>query len=381
MSHARRLLIAALVAHAFIGAKAVVESGAPAGDFDRYYEIASSPGRPYVDYAVEHPLGTLLLFKAFALTPGGRPSFGLAVVVANIAADGLIVLSLLWGWGEVAAACFALAVLPMIEVLFNRIDLWSMSAATLAVAAWRRDRRSITGVALAVGGSLKLWPLLFTTLLVSPRSDAGAFQIRRVPAGPVVVFALTAGLLAGVAWLIAGTQGVLQVLTFRGARGWQVESIVGSVIHLVDRSPIRLESGSWRIGEMGRVTAIVLFALAAPVSLWSSWRGARTARIGTGWLASVSTLLFLSALFSAQYVGWLVPGAAIAWTEGHKRESLVAAATVLLTGLFWNRYGDVMNGATYALLLVVLRNVVVGALVVMTIATLLRSTDEDLTGA
>ena len=44
----------------------------PAGDFDRYYEIGSSAGRPYVDYQVEHPIGTLLVFKALARLPGGR---------------------------------------------------------------------------------------------------------------------------------------------------------------------------------------------------------------------------------------------------------------------------------------------------------------------
>ena len=379
MSRPRQLLIAGLVVHAVIGTMSIVRSGRPAGDFDRYYEIASSPGRPYVDYAVEHPLGTLLLFKAFAPTPHGRRSFGLAVVTANLAADTLIVLALLWGWGEVAAACFALAVIPMIEVLFNRIDLWSMAAATLALAAWRRDRRSVTAVALAVGGSLKLWPLLFTTSLLTPRRDrpsGGTFQLGRVPAWPIAVFVAAAVALAGAAWLVAGVQGMLQVLTFRGARGWQIESVVGSVMRLFDHSPIRLESGSWRMGEMNRVTAILLFAAAAPVSLWSFWRGARSARVGAGWLASVSTLLVLSALFSVQYVGWLVPGAAIAWVEGDRRAALIAAVAVVLTALFWNRYDDVMSGATLALLLVVLRNIVVGALAVMTLKTLARASAE-----
>jgi len=33
------------------------------------YQIASGTGRPYVDYEVEHPVGTLLVFKALAAPP------------------------------------------------------------------------------------------------------------------------------------------------------------------------------------------------------------------------------------------------------------------------------------------------------------------------
>ena len=68
----------------------VHESGLPAGDFDRYYTIGSSPGRPYVDYQVEHPIATLLVFRMIARVPGGRPGFGLAIVVLDLIADAII---------------------------------------------------------------------------------------------------------------------------------------------------------------------------------------------------------------------------------------------------------------------------------------------------
>ena len=61
---AAHLLIAVLVVHAAAFAIAARESALPAGDFDRYYEIGSSAGRPYVDYQVEHPIATLLVFQA-----------------------------------------------------------------------------------------------------------------------------------------------------------------------------------------------------------------------------------------------------------------------------------------------------------------------------
>ena len=75
-----------------------------------------------------------------------------------------------------------------------------------------------------------------------------------------------------------------------------------------------------------------------------AWRGARSNRMGAGWLAGVSALLLLSALLSAQFVIWLVPGAAIAWTDGNKRSAIVAAMVVLFTQIFYSFYMSVING-------------------------------------
>jgi len=342
----------------------------PAPDFDRYYEIATGRGSPYVDYQVEHPIGTLVLFKTLALTPRGRASFGLAVVCTNLVADGLIVLALLWGWGVIAATSFAVAVIPVLDLLFNRIDLWSTAAATVAVAAWQRDRLVLTAVAAVIGGAFKLWPLLFLVLLLVPRRG-------RVVAAPIVVCAMAAGAIAAAWASMAGWRGLYEVATFRGARGWQIESLVGALLHLFGAGSPRLESGSWRIGSISGPISILMFGVAAPLCLWSVWRGGRTRHVGSGWLAAVSSLVLLSPLLSAQFVGWLVPGAAMAWAEGDRRLALVAASAVLLTGLFWNWYWAVIQGAPPALLVVVIRNAVLAALALCAIVALRRASPVD----
>jgi hypothetical protein len=363
------------VLHAVFGATEAVAGRNPSDDFDRYYEIARAPGRPYVDFAVEYPIGTLSLFRMLGWTATSRASFGMAVVAVNFAADAAIVLALAWGWGEAAAACFALASLPVIELLFDRTDLWSMAAATVAAAAWHRSRRSVAAVALALGASFKLWPLLFTPMLLTPEASTSGSPSQRPPGGPLplrplAVLGLTAVVLGGAAWLIGGYQGMLQVLTFRGARGWQIEGAVGSIMRLIWRTPIRLESGSWRTGEMQGATAILMFMLGAPVAFCSTWRGARRGTLGVGWLAGVSTLLTTSALFSAQFVGWLAPGAAIAWVERRRGLAWVAAVSIVLTRAFWTGYSRVLEGAPFALLLVVVRNLVVGGLALAALADL-----------
>ncbi len=347
---APRLLIAVLAVHVVAFALAAAQSGRPASDFDRYYEIASAPGRPYLDYQVEHPIGTLLVFKSLAHLTGGRPSFGLGVVVLDLIADVIIVGSLLRGWGVPAAAVGAAAVVPVLGLFFNRIDAWSTAAAVVAVTAWRRKRPAALGCALAIGAAFKLWPLVLAPLLIVP------WRGRRSLAA-VTAFTTTAVVFASAALWMAGSHGIVQVLTFRGATGWQIESLVGSLVHLADSRTLRMESGSWRIGATSGAVAVGMFLAAAPICVWSSWRGARINRIGAGWLASVASLLLLSALLSAQFVIWLAPAAAMAWAEGDRRLAWMAAIVIALTQLLWSGYGSVLSGAVPALLVVVLRNV------------------------
>jgi hypothetical protein len=140
-------------------------------------------------------------------------------------------------------------------------------------------------------------------------------------------------------------------------------------MHLLGATP-RFESGSWRIGSTSGPISIALFVVAAPLGLWSSWRGARTDRVGTGWLAAVSVLLLLSALFSAQYVMWLVPAAAIAWCEGEKTLAWLTALAVALTTIFWTAFYSVLDGALPALVVVVARNLVLLTVAVLALTSL-----------
>jgi Glycosyltransferase family 87 len=371
---APHLLVAVLLVHAAAFGISTAQRGVPASDFVRYYEIGSSAGRPYVDYQVEHPIGTLLLFKALARLPGGRPAFGLGVVVLNLIADAVIVGSLWWGWGVPAAVAGAAMLMPVLGLFFNRVDAWPTAAAILAVAAWRKDRPLMLGAALAVGAAFKLWPLVLATLLIAP------WRGRRSMLA-LAAFGSVAAALGGLALWIAGGNSITQVLTFRGATGWQVESLAGSLVHLVDTHSVRLESGAFRVGTINHLVSTAMFLAAAPICIWASWRGAQLDRIGAGWLASVTALLLLSALLSAQYVIWLVPAAAIAWAEGDATLGVLTAIAILLTQLLWMFYGDVLDSHLAAMLLVVLRNVVLVALAAGALSRLRHGSPKGLRDA
>ena len=338
-----------LAVHVVIAGIEMAHSGRALPDFVRYYEIATAPGRPFLDYQVEHPPITLLVFRTLAAATNDRHGFAFALVALNLCADLAIVVTLWWAWGRWAVLFYLAVMWPMLSIVVDRVDLLSTAAATIGVALWTRRRQVSGGLAFALGAGFKLWPLPLSVVLLTGRN---ARQRQRG------AWALAIGYAALViAWIaIARLDGMWQVLTFRSARGWQIEGTVGSVLRLFGDSSLRLESGSWRIGVIPSALAIALFLVATPLAAAVSAAGGRTGLPGTGWIASIGLLLVCSPLFSAQYIIWLAPGAAIAWLEGERVAAGLVAATVLLTGIFMRKYGDVLAGATPAVLLVIARN-------------------------
>ncbi len=310
---APHLLIAVLAIHAVAFAIAAAESAQPASDFDRYYEIGSTPGRPYVDYQVEHPdRHAAGASGRSARLPGGRASFGLGIVVleSDRRRDHRRRAALGLGHrrGGVRRRRAGAGAGPLLHPRRCLVDRGGDPRGRGVAAA---TGRLCWACALAIGAAFKLWPLVLATLLIVP------WRERRSIAAASPRSAVTAALLGGLAVWLAGANG--------DAAG----ADVSRRHRLADREPGR-KPGSprptrrrcgWRAarGASARSTALVsiaMFLAAAPICVWSSWRGARLDRVGAGWLASVSALLLLSALLSAQYVIWLAPAAAIAWSEG-----------------------------------------------------------------
>lgn len=349
----RWVLFGALAIHLPIAFVAGVRSRVPVpgSDFDNYYEIGMRPGRPYVDFMVEFPVATVQAFRTIAPIAGRRDTFGVALVVLNMAADLTIVAALWWAWGIEAAACYAVVAAPLLDLFLLRLDLWSTALATIGVAMWQRDRRHLAAIGFAAGAAFKLWPLVFLPLLLVPS------RTRRRTWLPVATAAV-AGLVVAGAWLwVAGPRGLYQVLTFRGARGWEVESTVGGIWMMIDRSSARVETGAWRIGTTSGPISILLFVVGMLPCLWLIWRGARTKHLGSGWAGGVGWLLACSALLSPQFAAWLCPAAGIAWTDGDWGISALTALAVFLSNLEYKAFAPLLRGVPRALALVTARNV------------------------
>jgi hypothetical protein len=349
------LLWVSLAVHVPIAVVAIGKSKLPNADIDNYYEIGTRSGRPYVDFPVEFPVATAQTFRTLAPIAGARERFGVSLVILSVAANVAIAIALGWGWGIHAAACYAFIVIPLIDLFFLRMDLWPTALATIAAAAWCRERPVLAAIGWVAGGAFKLWPLMFLPLLLV---STGARR-RTTP----LATAIAAGLMVLAGWLwVAGPSGLYQVLTFRSARGWEIESTVGAAWMLFDQSTMRVESGAWRIGSTSGPTSIVLFVLGAVPCLWMIWRGGRTGHLGAGWAGGISVLLFMSALLSAQYSAWLAPASGIAWVEKDRWTAVLTGLAVFLTNLVFKSFHPLIRGDPEALTIVLARNLLLAVL-------------------
>lgn len=320
------ILTLGCVAHAIVATVCVVSPDGHTGDFQRYWQLATMPGRPHVDFAAEYPPGALLMFGAIASVAGDIAAFVQWSLAINVLTDAGIVLLLVTGWGTLAAAVYAWMVLPILSLLFFRFDLWPIACAVLAVVLLRRNRPAASAVALASGVALKLWPLVLAGFFLP-----GLTWRRWQP----VLWACGSAFAVAIGWFwFGGSDGFTDVLTYREATGWDIESSVGSVWRLVEPDTVRQESGTRRVGRLAPLISVLLGLLTLPLGLWAVARGVLTRQLGTGWVAGVGAILVGAALLSPQFLGWLVPAAAIAWTEGDRRSAKLVAVAVVLTVVY-----------------------------------------------
>jgi dolichol-phosphate mannosyltransferase len=339
------------------------------GDFDRFYDLARSGGRPYVDYAVEYPPLTLVLFKAIATITLGRDEFGHVLVWLNVVADLSIAYILLRVWGPASAAFYLIGAMFLAHLIDQRVDVISTAFAVVGVAAWVRRRPASGGVAIGLATLMKLWPAPLALLGLGRAFVNGKGRERlRYTVGAFVVMGVL-----GSAWLLlSGAHGVTQVLSYRGATGWEVETIPGVILIALHRGTITLQSGAFRIGHYGLPWRLFLLSTSIPLATWSALRGSRCNRVGLAWVGSVGSLLVFSALLSPQFMIWILPGAAIAWAEGDRLVAALVWLCAPLTGLEMHQFNWLLESRPHWILLVAVRNLLLVAAVVLAVRSLRR---------
>ena len=213
---------------------------------------------------------------------------------------------------------------PLLPIVLTKFDLISVAAAVGGTALVVKRRQRIGGALMALGVFVKIWPAAMLPGLAARRRWRGL-------ATTTIVFAAGLG-----AWVArAGVTGVREVVTYRGSRGWHIESVPGSILYLIRRKTPSFTGGSWRVGAPPAWASIlVLLGLVATVG-WVWLRVARSSLdlVGIADMSVVGAVLGWSTLFSPQFVIWIVPFVAIAAARGHLRCERVTAAIVVLTAL------------------------------------------------
>jgi hypothetical protein len=320
-------LVLVAIRLAIVGHTIAEVSGKPVTDVYvlRVEEIASSPGTPYRDFPVEYLFPENLAMQLIG--GSGAEATSIRLVFIAFVADLAAAAAVWWGWGRRPAAIYLVLGVPLLSFLYQRFDLVSVALAIWGVALVER-REDDLGGGIAIGSAvmLKLWPLAVAPLMLVRR------RWRALRAAAAVC------LVIGLAWLLAaGAKGPVQVLSFRGARGWSAESIEGNLLWLVSRGTPILEQGAMRIGAAPAWAKGLLFVglLGYEVVVWHRASGGARDPAGGACLAAVTAVLVFSPLISEQYAAWLLPWAAVAF-EGDRAErkvAAIAASAIVLTGL------------------------------------------------
>jgi len=303
-------------------------------DVTRFFEIATRSGEPYRDFQVEYtPLQTVLIEQLAGETV--EDTYRRVVILAVLLHTATFVV-MLWGWGAREAQAYLLLCVPLLPFLFVRVDLLSVLAAASGMAFLSRHRGIAAGSALAIGVLAKLWPGAIAPALLRARSRSG-------------IWAFTIACAAGLgAWLLhGGGSSVGQVVTLRGATGWQFESTVGSILWAAG-GDLRWEAGALRVGTLP-IVAYPLISLVGAVVVAAAWLRRRAPGVdpaGVRSLVTVTAVVTLSPLFSLQYAIWLVPWTAIALAEGghSRRYAMLGATAIVATGLLALAYADIVSG-------------------------------------
>ena len=366
---AGRWLVVALVAVRVLALVVLLATGPDAegstvgGDARRYDQIATAAGVPYADVAIEYPPGSYLVVEAVHgdTLYATQVRLGLSQLACDLAAAAV----LWWSFGRRVGVAYLLLGLPFIAFpfLYLRLDLVSvaLAAAGLAVLHRRRDTTGdlVGGALLALGAVAKLWPAALIPLLVVER------RWRALAA------CLAVGAAAGLAWVGVGrVDGVVQVLSFRGADGWQVESLTGIVVHVADPARIHVDGGAWRTGSMppGARSALTVLSLATIGLAWW-WAGRRRAagddriglRYGVAPAAATLALLVWAPIISPQYVLWLLPAAAVAVARGDRVLGWLTVAAGVGSTYSLATIVAQIDGAWWSTLAIVVRNAVLVA--------------------
>lgn len=342
------------------------------GDTRRYEEIHDSPGTPYRDFDTEYP--PVIVGVIYAVNGPTTWDTVIRLVATQLTLELATAGLLAWGWSKRAALAYLILGTPTIFFPFPwvRTDLVPVFLVVAAMVLAKRNKQVLAGALAATAVFAKFWPVTMAPLFVTRR------QFRAFAS-----WAIT-GALGTAAWVLwAGTTGIGQVFSFRGSKGWQIESLPGNIIFLLDPKSAHVEGGAWRTmlevpGPVRFGLTVASFATVALAWWWVNQRHRQddTATFGLAPLASVVALLVFASIISPQYVLWFLPFAAIVavGSENRRFGLTIGGLTLAIVALSTFEFGlivpMVVGHAIFPSALVLIRNVGLVVLLVLTLRAL-----------
>lgn len=367
----------------------------------RYAETMMDFQMPYSDFAAEYPPFAMLLI----LIPGFfsfsqlsyQIAFGVEVYLFLLA--GLICIHRLAAMytdnPKFYSNLYIILCIGMFDLILDRYDVFPMVMCLIALYFIKSDRMELAWVMIALGTVTKLYPALMAPLLLIYLCMNG----RQKDAVKGIGICLAIGCLSMLPFLIADPNTMLMFLTYHMDRGMQTEALVSSFLMLfgylglIDIGYV-FNYGSDNIyGPVpDAVAGVILFVMLALIILtylayWMVLRNRKDADMLIAFNAASLTVVLLfmlvSKVLSSQYVIWIIPFVIVMAMqmrpEWRVRTIAMYAVTIVLTQI-----NLVVNfalkdaGDPFSLpgiLLLIVRNLVLVALLIMTVRMSLHPRD------
>jgi len=327
---------------------------------------------PYRDWPFEYP--------PLALVPiglAGGDAIALSLLMLGCA---LACQAAAWALGG-PASCWLMVALPPVAgaLVRTHFDLLPAALTLIALVLLARGRPTAGLTALGLGTMTKLWPAAVTLIALAWLVGAGRIaEARRALLAFVAVVAVI-----GVPFAVAGGFPS-EMVRFHLERPVQIESTPASVLELIGGSyvtgapvrPDRFKSNGLDGGAAGAVALLFNLALVAATAwlvVLTARRAGSTAALLLGAFAVTLAFVALGKVLSPQYVCWLLPLAAVAWSHGARAGAALTAAASLVTQLWFPaRYFDVVFQESWAISAVAVRNALLLAALAATARALAR---------
>jgi Glycosyltransferase family 87 len=324
--------------------------------YERYGSAIDSGQVPYRDFAVEYPPGALPVFALPALRGAHGDVFRrrfellmafLGEVMVIFVAVALVALGAGRRWLLAALGFVALAAVALGPVVLTRFDLWPAVLTAGALAALISGRLRLGHVALGAAMAAKLYPAVLVPITIAyvwkreGRREA-------VACGGLLLVVLAA---VFVPFIVLAPHGVWGSFWNQGSRPLQIESLGAALLlagHHVFGYSLTMDSshGSQNLAGTGPdafAVALSVLQLAALIATWILFaRGPATReRMLLASAAALVAFVALGKVLSPQFLIWLIPVVPLVYGRRGLTASVLLAAALLLTQLWFPyRYWD-----------------------------------------
>jgi uncharacterized membrane protein len=349
-------------------------------------------GLPYRDIAFEYPPLAAPAIALPGLAGSGQDAFRWAFALWTLAAAGAVVL--LCGalasrtGGDARRAMVAAALMPLVcgALLRTHFDLFPVALVLGSLLLLSHDRPRAGFAVLGLAVMTKVFPIVVVPVAIAWLLARG--RRRDAWQGALACGAVMAVVAAGA--VAASPQGSFDAVRYHLDRPVQIESSPALVALGLDAIGAGEAKGVSSFRSDGllhpaadALTSIFLTALAALVALLSALAARRAGsgprELVIASLAACAAFALLGKVLSPQFVIWVLPLGALALSwRMHALAAAVAAAAVLTQVEFPAHYFDVVAREPLAVGLVAARNVVLAAVVVLSIRQLQLGGQEQL---